>query len=71
MPAAIVAVMPSSPFQWLMFLAAFGMASYLQFTNLPALSKFDNDSIKFVLFGITFTMMFMMASSMKMKFYSS
>lgn len=70
-PAAILAVMPSSAIQWLMFLVGFGLASYLQFKNLPVLCKFDNESIKLVLFGISFTMMFMMTSSMKLKFYFS
>ena len=71
MPAAIVSVLPASILQWLAFIGAVGLACYLQYRNLPEMSKFDNDSIKLVLFGISFTLIFMMASSMKLKFYSS
>ena len=70
-PAAIVSVLPTSLLQWLMFVAAVALACYLQFKNLPEMCKFENDSIKLVLFGISFTLIFMMASSMKLKFYSS
>lgn len=71
MPAAIVSVLPASALQWIAFIGAVAAACYLQYRNLPEMSKFDNDSIKLVLFGISFTLIFMMASSMKMKFYSS
>ena len=68
-PSAVLSCLPSAALQWLFFLAGCGMSCFLLFKNLPQMCKFENDNIKLILFGISFTLLFMMTVSMKTKFY--
>lgn len=71
LPASILAMFPSSLWQYLCFLAAFGLNCLFFLKNLPLAVNLSNENVRMVVLGFAGVINLMLALTMKCKFYTS